>query len=392
MIKILQQKFLLKKALYTRQFYLQTNPTRIFGYKRYLNRRRAGRALLSYLPDHVLNEIMGIPTVQFSNAGLARTIPRVLNELGFEVDIVDWQDTNFTPSSSYDLYIQHGGVNFRALSRGVGPKTKVIYFSTGNYWGFHNKQEEKRFQYFESRNGVRLPPDRYIFHEEEEALEAADTIISLGNEFTRSTYSKYPNVYTLSNACFVDNRYYRVKKDYSSVRYNFLFFAGGGNIHKGLDLSIEAFLNLPEKFHLYIVTPLDSEVANFYHNSLRSRSNIHLYGFVEMRTSTYYDILDKCCFSLLPSCSEGSAGSMIESMNQGLIPILTKEVGIDVNGHGFEVQPDPKSLAEILASLSSLPTSKLARMSMENKKIADSQLSSEEFKKNFLYCVTEALS
>ncbi len=41
------------------------------------------------------------------------------------------------------------------------------------------------------------------------------------------------------------------------------------------------------------------------------------------------------CFSIFPSCSEGQSGSVLTTMSLGLIPIVTKEVGIDVFDKGF---------------------------------------------------------
>jgi hypothetical protein len=40
-------------------------------------------------------------------------------------------------------------------------------------------------------------------------------------------------------------------------------------------------------------------------------------------------------FSILPTCSEGQATSLITNMASGLIPITTKYSGFNVEEHGF---------------------------------------------------------
>jgi len=95
-----------------------------------------------------------------------------------------------------------------------------------------------------------LPYDRWIQDCEEYANESADGIICLGNIVARDSYSKFPLVINLNNAAYHDTRYERTKKDFNRGRNNFLFFSGSGNVHKGLDLLLEAFSQLPA--HLYI--------------------------------------------------------------------------------------------------------------------------------------------
>ena len=110
--------------------------------------------------------------------------------------------------------------------------------------------EKKRFDNFYKRHGVRLPPDRHIKHSEEWALNHADGIICLGNSSARDSYAQFPLVIDINNASYPDDHYDCTPKDFEAGRDGFLFFAGPGNIHKGLDLLIEAFTDLAE--HLYI--------------------------------------------------------------------------------------------------------------------------------------------
>ncbi len=320
-------------------------PPRIFRYKRYA-RSTSKLALLSYLPEFVIDQAEGRATYQFSNVGLARTLPKVLNQLGYEVDIVSWEDQTFTPTRSYDLFIGHGAKNFELLLKSLQPKPTIIYFSTGSYWRFHNHQQDQRLLSFKSRHAMALPRYRYIDVPEEDANRHADAIVCLGNEGTHQTYKDFPRVYNLPIATYLDSKFIpAINKQRQS---NFLFFSGGGNIHKGLDLLLDAFGGASQ--HLYICTLLDPAFEKYYQDALYHSENIHYKGLVSQRSAEFYEIVNQCGFTILPSCSEGSPGSVVDTMQYGLIPIVTKEAHIDVGDFGM-VLPD-STVEDLVKSLS----------------------------------------
>ena len=318
-----------------RRLIRQRKKRRISGYERYLRgHSKRKKALLSYLVEPVLQHERGIETNRFSNNGIAITIPRALNELGYSVDIVDWEDSEPLPDEHYDLVIQHAGKNFHSVRTVLTGSNKLIYFSTGNYWRFHNEKEEERLAYFEERHGVRLKPDRYIEFPEEDANSAASGIIALGDPTVERTYAGFKNVRSIDNASYPDDHFLTSSKDFETSRKNLLFFAGGGNIHKGLDLVIDALADAPE-LNLYIMTSLNRDFARFYRRPLRDRKNIFYLGMTPMRSAAFYEVADRCAFSILPSCSEGQAGSIVETMNQGLIPVVTPETRLDTGSFGI---------------------------------------------------------
>ena len=315
------------------------------GYKEYLKigqdnyqlskpgfQGKVKRGLLSYLtaplqyPKHKRNRSM------FSNFGIAQCIPRALNELGYEVDIVHCYNTTFIPQQKYDLFIGHGGTNFEVIARRLPPEITKIYFSTGIYWKTWNEQEERRFQALWQRRGCKLPPDRFITASEEYANTTADGIICLGNEFALETYRKFPLVINLNNAVF-PVEYDITLKDYEYGRHGFLFFNGPGNVHKGLDLLLEAFSRL--KQHLYVCQAIEPKFAKVYKKELNGCPNIHVIGYIPMRSSKFYEAVNKCNFVISPTCAEGQPGSIIECMAHGLIPILSREANIDIEDFGI---------------------------------------------------------
>jgi hypothetical protein len=97
----------------------------ILGLRRpyYLKRKKA---LLSYIPSSVHSFLEGKKTVRFSNDGIAICWARALTALGYELDIITWNDTNFKIKKDYDLFICHGGVNFDRLYEQFKKIPKII--------------------------------------------------------------------------------------------------------------------------------------------------------------------------------------------------------------------------------------------------------------------------
>lgn len=305
---------------------------------------KSKKALLSYLVRPVLCSPEKRDRAMFSNLGIAQYIPRALNELGYSVDIVDHDNRQPNVGRKYDLFVGHAGMNFESICRQLAPDTLSIYFSTGTYWEFFNKQERERFEYLNERHSIVLPYDRYIYNSEEFANRHADGIICLGNDFVKETYSKFPLVIAVNNAAFPDDKYRYDEKNFEQGRKNFLFYSGSGNVHKGLDLLLDVFQKT--KNHLYIVTIIEPIFEKAFYKELHDVPNIHLVGDIHLHDSITYPILNRCNFVIHPSCSEGQPGSVIECMHKGLIPIVSREAGIDTDDFGIML--DNCSIEEIL--------------------------------------------
>lgn len=353
---------------------------RIFGYERYLRAKAAKRALLSYLPRPILEQLEGTQTIRFSNSGIALSWARVLNELGYSVDIISWDDRSYTPRHSYDLAVFHGGKNFSSLQKKLTPAPPIITFASGSEWHFANQQEDNRIADFAKCHGVTMPRDRYVFDSEDAACQAAKGIIVLGDPSMRETYAQYPHVFTINNASYPDRHFDTITKDYDEARRHFLFFAGAGNIHKGLDLVIDAFKDLPA-LQLHIVTVLEPAFLKVFESELQL-PNIHLAGEINMRTAEFYDVIDQCAFCILPSCSEGQAGSVVECMNQGLIPIVSKETRLDATGYGTILDDNSiPTIQKTVTRLSQLSAREVEYRARKTRAIAKKEHSPEAFRK-----------
>jgi len=349
------------------------------------------RALVSYITSPFRLSPDDPRNVQFSNIGIARSVVRVLNELGYVVDVIEWIDTRFVPKREYDVFVGHGGCNFEHVVLNLPLHVVKIYFSTGVYWQEFNRREEERFQWLEERRGVRLPYDRWIQHSEEFANWSPDGIICLGNQFARDSYSKFPFVINLNNAACHDDRYDRTRKDFASGRDKFLFFSGGGNVHKGLDLLLEAFVQV--EAHLYICQHIEPGFHDIYRHELEDFPNIHSIGPVPLRSPKFYELVDTCNFVILPSCAEGQPGSVVDCMHQGLIPVVSRESNIETSDYGVTLANcSIDEIIRVVSDLSQRPPEWCEQMSRRTRKIALADFSEVAFLRNMKYAIQNIIN
>ncbi len=345
-----------------------------------LQRRRGKNALVSYITAPVR---LGPHYQQhmFSNAGIARSIVKVLVQMGYTVDLIDWTCQDFESDKDYDLFLGHAGANWEYLSRNVVGDAVKIYFSTSLYWKQFNRREAERFDRFERQHGVRLPYDRWIEFSEEFACHDADGIICLGNAVAAESYGHFPLAFVLNNGVYRDNTYDPSKKDFEAGRRQFLYFGSSGSIHKGLDLLLEAFMGLDAE--LWCAGRMEPAFLEVYRQDLTRSANIHLVGWVDLRSPLFYELMNRCNCTILASCAEGSPGSVVECMNQGLIPIITQGTTIDVDGFGVMLEEDSvEEVARVVREVMNRPARWHYEHSIKARQAAVRDFSEEAFCQN----------
>ena len=104
-------------------------------------------------------------------------------------------------------------------------------------------------------------------------------------------------------------------------------------MHKGLDLAVEAFLQMPE-LHLHIVgggAESDPFFARVYGSDVSKARNISIHGFLDVRSREFHDLCEGCAALMYPSGSEGCSGGAVQCLHHGLIPLVTPIVGLEVH-------------------------------------------------------------
>ena len=69
-------------------------------------------------------------------------------------------------------------------------------------------------------------------------------------------------------------------KDFEACRTRFLWLGSRGMVFKGLDLVLDAFVQMPE-YHLTVCGPVakEKDFEQVYYQELYHTSNIHTYGW-----------------------------------------------------------------------------------------------------------------
>ena len=349
------------------------------------------KALLTFLAIPLLLPPVFRDRVRFSLRGMAQEIPRVLNELGYRVDVVNFDNISWKPKEKYDLFIGHGGINFEKISRSLPKEVIRIYLSTGIYWKEWNFRIAKRLYDVALRQAFLLKPERFIKYSEEYANKNSDAIICLGNQEAVKTYSNFKNVFGINTAFYPIKKEIEFKKNFATGRQHFLFFSGGGNVHKGLDLLLESFNGM--NLHLHVCQTIQDDFFKLYSQELTQLPNIHMHGFIKMRSEQFIRLINKCNWVISASCAEGQPGAIVECMAYGLIPILSDWNNIDLENWGIRLENcNLLTIRSVLEEVSTMDVEECRLRSEAVIKTVKQKYSVQIFRENLSKALKEILN
>ena len=296
---------------------------------------RRGRVLISYIPDDVRKDEADV-SPDHTHFWECRQMARTYAESGFDVDVVMFDDTSVRPDKDYDILVS-ARTDLERLSRLV-PKhcLKIAHLDTAHFLT-HNANALARLADIRERKGVALRSNRML--EDNWAIEFADFGCVLGNRFTAGSYAYAGKPIYRIPLSSVQRFDWDDDKDFDRCRNTFIWFGSGGFAHKGLDLVIDAFAELPDQ-RLLICGPVDIEkrFVAAYREQMYDSDNIETIGWVDITTDRFRDITRGAVATIYPSCSEGGGGSVITCMHAGLIPVVTEEASVDIGDSGIELQ------------------------------------------------------
>lgn len=328
---------------------------------------KLGNVLLAYILDPFLNPDTALLN-QHTHFWESLQIAKTFLELNYEVDIIDYRDTQFTPAIDYDVLVS-ARTNFERLARLVGPRCKKVVHLDTAHWLFNNTAALGRCLDLQRRRGVTIESFRRFGSNR--ALEHADCATLLGNQFTADTYAFAGKPLHRIPISTCGTYPWNDRKDHDAVRKHYMWFGSSGLVHKGLDLVLEVFSQLPD-YHLYICGPVvkphvkyqDRSFVDIYHEELFEMENIHTIGWCDVNSSEFIALADSCLSIIYPSASEGSSGSVINCMHAGLIPVVSYESGVDVGDYGIMLRScSIEIIRRAVRELSARSTNNLKAMS-----------------------------
>lgn len=341
-----------------------------------------GYMLLSYLNEpFLLKKGESFPN-NHTNYYECWQIANTFLDLGYNVDVVHSYNNKFVPTDKYDIFIGHRN-QYERIAKMMGADClKIAHLDTA-HWVYNNYATNKRSLDLQKRRGVTICRCSQRIIEYNLAIECADFATVMGNEFTMNTY-KYANKPMFRIPISTCDMYpWPETKNFEKCRNNYLWFGSSGMVHKGLDLVLETFKDMPE-YNLTICGPVEKEsyfVAAYY-KELYQCPNIHTIGWINTSSSDFVNILNNCIGIIYPSCSEGCSGGVVSCMHGGLIPIVSYESAVDVVDE-YGVILKYSSIAEIKASIkmiSDLPADQLKRMALASWEFARKNHTRDRFK------------
>lgn len=342
------------------------------------------RALLVYTVNPFLVDRDSAKFISHTNNWRSRELARMLDELGYVVDVMHYTDYHSEVGSDYDLLLGFGPAE--ELAKELPQETIKIRLATGSEASFHNRRERERIEEVNRRRDCSLKPARPN-QDKSELIKYFDAIACLGNEFTAATYRPFfdGQIHCFNNHGYDEWMGIPEGKDFAASRRNFLFFGGAGQVLLGLDLLLEVFSSRPN-LRLYVCGPFEKEAGftECYRQELYETENIVPVGWLRVGSSEYYSLVRKCGMVIVPICSGASTGSVVVCMGNGLIPIVTREAGIDTDGFGITLPSyGLDDIAGMVDWISRQPAEWHEEMSVEVLAAARQDFSQAAFSKRF---------
>jgi hypothetical protein len=345
------------------------------------------RALLSYIvhPFRMKGQLFHCNIIE------SLQIAEALSEKGYSVDVVDYRYKRKIDYSEYDLIVGLG-TPFRRSFESQKPTFKRICYLTGASPNFSNLAEAKRINAVYQRKGKYLKARREVYWPWAFGAINADAVIVTGNEWTASTFNGINDRFFTVPVPYISNNVTKVEN--AIVQKEFVWFSGEGAVHKGLDLALEAACYGNTQFNLHVCGNIKNEkdFLDCYESELFKQPNIFFHGMIDPNGDAMQKIVKASSFVLLPSCSEGSASSVITCMALGLIPIVTRESGISLKGFGIEIEEDtPAGVRQAMEKANKMSETVIREQKKAAIEFVHQQHSAENYKKAFSYALTQII-
>lgn len=338
-----------------------------------------GWVLLSYILEPFLLKT-GQPISSVHNNHLESTlIARTFLDLGYGVDVIHFRNDEFTPAKNYAFFVS-ARTHLETIAKRLNEDCIKIAHLDTSHFALNNHASYNRLLGIQQRRGISLPGSvRLVEHNR--AIECADYGAVLGGRTTLDSY-RYAgkHLFALPVPAITDQPWIG-DKDFASCRNRFLWLGSTGFVHKGLDLTLEAFVGMPDR-HLTVCGPIDSEPGfrQAFHKELYQTANIQTAGWVDISGHEFHRIAQRSAAIVYPSCAEGQATSVINCVRAGLIPVVTREAGIDIADFGVVLKD--ASIGEIrdaVERLAGLPAPRLREMSHKAWEYAHENHSAEKY-------------
>lgn len=273
------------------------------------------------------------------------------------------------------------------------PNAIKIYYATGASFMHQNHMIRKRTDEFNLKYSPHPPYPYQRLTTESQRYVLADYIFQIGSEYTVETYPENirSKIILIRQSNTICEKRSNIPLDLSMKNRNtFLSLVSSGPILKGVDLLIEYFKSHKD-YVLHLCGPIDN---TFLEDIGGLPQNIIFHGFVNTSSEEFKKIASESMFMIYPSCTEGGMpGSVINAMNYGCIPIVTKWASAGAKGKlGFYIHDlTVSSISEAVDRAERLSENELKSMSKRGREYVLNNFNLEVFESDFKNALTKTI-
>lgn len=291
--------------------------------------RARGRVLLSYVHLGLRAATRGeTPGVRHPSHAETVTMARTWRDLGFGVDVISFHNRIFRPRKRYDVVIDTRW-NLERWAPDLPASTVKVFHADSSHNLQKTAAEHERLLDLQRRRGVSLAPR--LGEPFNRGAETADTISVIGNDVTAATFAHAGVPMHQLDVTTATTYGWDEDKDHDRARRRFLWLGSRGAVAKGLDRLLEVFARNPD-LHLTVCGPVSDEhdVMQAFARELRGLPNIDLRGWIDVTSPAFVELCRRTSALVYPSATEGQSGAAATAMQAGLIPVCSRETGLDV--------------------------------------------------------------
>ena len=303
-----------------------------------------------------------------SAAVLARAWHTALGRFG-DVEYLDQAEYQQAAGRAYDLFVGIGH-NFHRVLRAANVK-RSLFFAVNMHpaWASRRLIGFALRERLPLRSGARGDPT--LRADIARGIAMADAVAFIGNHVTSRSFTRsgVPHAKLRMLNYGLPHADPEFVKRHPGGTTRFLYLATEVGLRKGFDVLSGMFSSprvaaLDLELHIVglVENPIYAGKVAQLKRVLGDRCVIH--GWLDSSGPDYAQILDRCDALVFPTLEEGQAGTVLDCISRGIIPILSDRAGFDFSPLGFlEAKVRSSRNRDLLAMAADLGVDEMNRLS-----------------------------
>lgn len=312
-----------------------------------------------------------------------------LIQMGYAVDLFHTRGVHSIQyvQKEYDLILGFGPLYEQVIEKGI-KGYPVLYLTENDPRSVSNLYRD-RIEYYKERhadNQYKKSLSRESFYTSKQ-IELSKACIAMTSLYNLEKIKKdMSDVYSININGLKNQHFVFDEQNAERNKRNFVWFGSNGCLHKGLDILVDAFAKLPDcTLSIYGLPSSEYSIIK-----KKLTPNIHYKTSVNVHSDAFItDVVNKHCFVVSASCSEGMNSGIATCMRHGLIPVVTKETGYEP--HECIIEFEDYKVEHIISKVKQIcemDDAQVRRLSRITYEYGNMSYSLEAFTERFNYVLT----